>query len=69
METNPICGVNTMDEYSYWFETDSGACLGDVKALSLEDAKERIAFLYPNDVGSDGEITDPNGNTYYLWSE
>jgi len=59
-----------MDEYSYWFETDSGACLGDVKALSLEDAKERIAFLYPNDVrAGDGEITDPNGNTYYLWSE
>lgn len=54
--------------FSGWFEGEYGEVMFDVKAGSVRQAQQKLAKMYPEDVGADGEMEDENtGKTYYPW--
>ena len=54
-----------MKQYNGWFEVETGLAKFVVIAESLESAVEMLKQLHPEDIGSDGEITDPDTSEDY----
>ena len=53
---------------TYWvyFETDEGMAMVSVIAKNRTDAAETLKLQYPDDIGSDGFITDQDGNEFAI---
>ena len=54
-------------QWTYWIETEYGAVLGELKANTLKDARRKLEKLYPDYVGSDGELENEMGDYYSPW--
>jgi len=53
--------------YEWWFEGEFGIIGGEINADNLEEAKDLMEKLFREDIGSDGELTDEDGNSTYIW--
>ena len=53
-----------MEEYTGWFEARHGRANFNVTAASLDGAQFKLEEMHPDHVGSDGEITTPQGETH-----
>ena len=53
--------------YEVCFETDEGTvAMVTVVAKNRTDAAETLKLQYPDDIGSDGFITDQDGNEFAI---
>jgi di/tricarboxylate transporter len=52
--------------YEVCFETDEGMAMVTVVAKNRTDAAEILKLQYPDDIGSDGFITDQDGNEFAI---
>lgn len=52
--------------YEVCFETDEGMAMVTVIAKNRCDAAETLKLQYPDDIGSDGFITDQDGNEFAI---
>jgi hypothetical protein len=53
--------------YEWWFEGEFGIIGGEINADNLEEAKDLMEKLFREDIGSDGELTDEDRNSTYIW--
>ena len=53
-------------EYQYFFESDYGMESGFVVALNRRALVAEMKKKFPDDIGSDGFVVDPDGEEYPL---
>lgn len=53
-----------MKDFEVVFETDDGMVMCNVAGRNLREVVKKLKAEFPDEIGSDGFITDDDGNEY-----
>ena len=51
-------------EYEYFFESEYGMETGLIEAINKRELLAKMKAQFPDDIGSDGFVVDPDGNDF-----